>query len=65
MSPCRPPAKKARMERSEGGGPPVSPVISPVLRLISGSVASLRGLKPSEVLALHRTLMELLNKSGT
>nr|GMC88327.1 hypothetical protein Iba_chr04eCG9060 [Ipomoea batatas] len=35
MWPCRPPAKKARMERLEGEGPPRRPTISPVLRLIS------------------------------
>lgn len=64
MSPCRPPAKKARTDLLCGGGPPRRPVISPVLRLISGSDTSFIGLKPSEVLALHRTLIELLYRSG-
>lgn len=65
MWPCRPPAKKARMERLEGEGPPRSPTISPVFRLISGKETSFRGLNPSEVFALHNTLMELLNRFGT
>lgn len=65
MWPCSRPAKKARMGRFEGEGPPIRPVISPVLRLISGRETSLEGLKPSVVLALHKTLMELLNKFGT
>lgn len=65
MWPCRPPAKKARIERLDGEGPPRRPTISPVFRLISGSETSFWGLKPSEVLALHNTLMELLNRFGT
>ncbi|KAK2986424.1 hypothetical protein RJ640_011862 [Escallonia rubra] len=65
MWPCRRPAKKARIDRREGEGPPTRPVISPVLRLISGNGTSFEGLNPSEVLALQSTLMELLNSSGT
>lgn len=65
MWPCSRPEKNARRERRDGEGPPISPVISPVRRLISGSVASLDGLKPSDVLALHKTLMDLLYNSGT
>lgn len=65
MWPCKPPAKKARMDLCDGGAPPRRPVSLPVLRLISGNDASFRGLKPSEVLALHRTLIELLKRSGT
>ena len=65
MWPCRRPAKKARIDRREGEGPPTRPVISPVMRLISGNGTSLEGLNPSEVLALHRTLMDLLNRFGT
>lgn len=65
MCPCSRPAKNARTERCDGEGPPISPVTSPVRRLISGNEASLLGLNPSEVLALHSTLMDLLNKCGT
>lgn len=65
MGPWSPPAKKARSGLplavewvgevlfSSGGN-------LPVRRLISGRLTSLRGSKPSEVLALHRTRMELL-----
>lgn len=62
MSPCSRPAKKARIVRWEGEMPPTSPVASPVLRCISGNEASFEGLNPSEVFALHKTLIELLNK---
>lgn len=66
MWPCKPPAKKARNGRCRGGAPTRNPSVScPVLRLISGKDASFRGLKPSEVLALHKTLIELWNKFGT
>lgn len=66
MWPCKPPAKKARNGRCWGRPSPRSPTVScPVLRLISGKVASFSGLKPSEVLALHKTLIELWNKFGT
>lgn len=59
--------KKARKGRCRGGAPPRSPSVSfsPALRLISGKDASLRGLKPSDILAPHRTLMELWNRFGT
>lgn len=65
MCPCSLPAKNARRERRDGEGPPISPVVSPVRRLISGNEASLEGLKPSEVLALHKTLIDVLYNSGT
>lgn len=65
MWPCNRPAKKARNGRCGGGEPPRSPMVSPVLRLISGKDTSFRGLKPSEVLALHKTLMELWNRFRT
>lgn len=65
MSPCKWPAKKANIDLSEGEDPPIRPVNSPVLRLISGKDTSLRGLNPSEVFALHKTLMELLYNCGT
>lgn len=53
------------MDRRDGEKPPTSPLISPVLRWISGNETSLEGLNPSEVFALHKTLMDLLNKCGT
>lgn len=65
MWPCRRPAKKARIGLRDGERPPTSPSISPVRRWISGKETSLEGLNPSEVLALHNTLMDLLNKFGT
>lgn len=64
MCPCKRPAKKARIERRDGEGPPKRPSISPFRRCISGKEASLAGLNPSEVLALQNTLMHLLNKYG-
>lgn len=51
-----PPAKKARVERWDAGEP------SRLLRLILGRVASLAGSKPSEVLASHKTLVDVLCK---
>jgi len=63
MWPCKRPAKKARTDRREGRRLPTNPVILPVRRLISRRDASLAGF--SEVLALHRTLMDLWNKCGT
>lgn len=65
IGPWRPPAKKARIGRREGDGPPRNPVREPVRRLISGKETSFNGLKPSEVLALQSTLMEFLYKWGT
>ena len=62
MWPCNRLAKKARMGRRAGERPPISPLISPVRRWISGDETSLEGLNPLEVLALHNTLMDLLNR---
>lgn len=49
------PAKNPNIERREGDGPPVRPMISPATRLISGRDAYFPGLNPSELLALHKT----------
>lgn len=65
MWPCKRPAKKARTDRRDGWRPPVSPVILSVRIWISGKDASFEGLNPSDVLALHRTLMDLWNRCGT
>lgn len=62
--PCSPPAKKARIERLLGGWPRWGGPSSLYGILISGKETSLDGLKPSEVLALQRTLMKLLNSLG-
>lgn len=59
MWPCMPPAKKARAVRFSGGRPNVGRRRMPSARFTSGSIASFRGLKPSEVLALHSTRIAL------
>ena len=48
------------MVRFSGGRPNVGLRRTPSARFTSGSVASFLGLKPSDVLALHRTRMVLL-----
>ena len=62
--PCTPPAKKARMGRIEGDGPPTNPFKEPVRRLISGMETSFLGLNLSDVLALHRARIEFCPKCG-
>lgn len=58
MGPCKPPAKKASVGRREGDGPPMIPLLRPVMRLISGKDTSLEGWNPSDVLALQSTRIE-------
>jgi hypothetical protein len=59
MWPCLPPAKKASVVRFSGGSPAVGRRRTPSARFTSGSVASFRGLNPSDVLALHSTRIAL------
>lgn len=63
--PCDCPAKKASVVREIESKPPVKLLISPVCKLISGKGASFSGLKYSDTLALHNTLMELKNSFFT
>ena len=66
MNPCAPPAKKARIERFCGGWPNRGRLRWKVGgKLISGKDASRIGLKPSDVLALQRTLMKYLKRLGS
>ena len=62
--PWSPPAKKARMERLFGGWPRRGGPKWLGGIFISGKETSLGGWKPSEVLALQRTLIKLLNNLG-
>lgn len=66
MFPWAPPAKNARIERLLGARPRLRGGLSlEGSKLYSGNETSLLGWNPSEVLALHSTLMKFLKSLGS
>jgi hypothetical protein len=64
MSPWAPPEKKANMVRFIGLWPIFGGPNFPTGKYTSGMETSLLGWNPSEVLALHKTLVKFLKRFG-
>ena len=65
MGPWTPPAKKTKIGRREGDGPPNKPFVVPPGRWISGKETSFLGLNLSDVFALHKARIAFLCRFGS